>query len=60
MHDQFVYVISKDLPVCILGDNNFDTNQTSKAGVREYSRLFSDLSLHQLITEPIAPDRTPV
>ena len=58
MHDQFVYVISKDMPVYILGDTNFDTNQTSKAGVGEYSRLLSDLSLHQLITSPTRPGPT--
>ena len=59
LHDQLTFVISKRKPVFILGDTNFDITQPSKAGVKEYSRLLSDLSLHQLITSPTRPGPNP-
>ena len=59
MHDQFAYVISKLKPVYIFGDTNFDITQPAKTGVKEYLRLLSDLSLHQLIKSPTRPGPNP-
>ena len=43
----------------MLGDVNFDILQPSKPGVTSYIQHISDLSLHQLITEPTHPSPTP-
>ena len=56
---QFTHIISKRKPVYILGDTTFDTSRPAKVGVREYSRLLDDLSLHQLITSPTRPGPNP-
>ncbi|KAF0308377.1 Proteasome subunit alpha-type 7-like [Amphibalanus amphitrite] len=59
LHDQLAYVVSKEKPVYILGDTNFDVNQPAKTGVREYGQLLHDFSLHQLITTPTRPGPNP-
>ena len=59
MHDQFAHVISKMKPVYIIGDTNFDITRSDKVGVKEYLRLLSDLSLHQMIKSPTHPGPNP-
>ena len=59
LHYQLTDVLSRDRPMYLLGDLNFDTLQPTKPGVSGYLQLLADLSLHQLVTSPTRPGATP-